>query len=113
MLVELNTSSGKALDPSVRARSPSEMNLPQENVVAKQEPDPSRLSELLSDVRKNLNRIHNVALDFTVHEASGKIIIKVTDASTGQVIREVPPSEVLDLAARLDEMLGLIFDQKG
>jgi uncharacterized FlaG/YvyC family protein len=41
------------------------------------------------------------------------MMVKVMDGSTGQTIREIPPTEVLNLAARLDEMIGLIFDQKG
>jgi len=48
-----------------------------------------------------------------VHQASGVVMVTVTDESTGEVIREIPPSEVLDLAARLEEMVGLLFDQKG
>jgi flagellar protein FlaG len=54
-----------------------------------------------------------VDLQFSVHEASGEIMVTVRDESSGEVIREIPPSEMLDLAARLGEMVGLLFDQTG
>ncbi len=113
MLVEPINISGKGQAPPAQARLPAEGEAPPEDVKVTGEPDPSRLAELASDVQKNLNMIHDVDLQFTVHEASGKMMVKVMDGSTGEVIREIPPSEVLNLAARLDEMIGLIFDQKG
>lgn len=62
---------------------------------------------------QKLKMIHNVDLHFSVHEGSGQILVKVMNAGTDEVIREIPPSEMLDLAARLDEMIGLIFDRVG
>jgi flagellar protein FlaG len=73
----------------------------------------SELLEAASDVQRNLNMIHNVDLSFKVHSDSGRIMVTVKDERTGDVIREIPPAGVLDLAARLEEMIGLIFDEKG
>lgn len=73
----------------------------------------SQMKGLVADVQQNLKMVHNVDLQFSVHEASGKIMVTVTDKDTGKVIREIPPSEILNLAAKFDEMIGLIFDQKG
>lgn len=102
--------------PPAKARSPTQKEPAlevKENVKAEKKPDSSRLMELLDDVQKELKVVHNVDLQFTVHKATGRIMVTVRDESTGKVIREVPPSEILNLAARLDEMVGLIFDQKG
>jgi uncharacterized FlaG/YvyC family protein len=80
---------------------------------AQDEPDLSGMTQTVTDIQENLNVIHNVDLKFTVHEDSGRIMITVQDQSTGEVIREIPPSAILNLAARLDEMVGLLFDQTG
>jgi len=60
-----------------------------------------------------ITMIHNVEFQFSIHEGSGQVLVKVMDAGSGEVIREIPPSEMLNLAARLDEMIGLLFDQVG
>ena len=52
-------------------------------------------------------------LRFSVHEASGKFMVTVIDESSGEIIRELPSSEILDIAAKVENMMGLIFDQKG
>jgi len=64
-------------------------------------------------VQKNVNIIHNVDLQFSVNKDSGRIMVTVTDKDTGEVIREIPPSEIVKFAEKFDEMVGMIFDQKG
>ena len=113
MLVEPSNIAGKGPAPPAQARPPAVREAPREDVKEEKEVDPSRLTKLAGGVQKKLNRIHDVDLKFMVHEASGKMMVKVTDGSTGQTIREIPPSELLNLAVRLDEMIGLIFDQEG
>lgn len=71
------------------------------------------VKEIADNLQSSLNMIHNVDLQFSVHEGSGRIMVTVKDATTGQVIREVPPSDILNLASKLDEMIGLIFDERG
>ncbi|MBN1904137.1 MAG: flagellar protein FlaG [Deltaproteobacteria bacterium] len=51
-------------------------------------------------------------LKIKVDENTGRIIVKVTSKETGKVIREIPPDELLDLAARIEEMTGILFDEK-
>jgi len=102
--------------PPTQARSPTQKEPAlevKENVKAEKEPDSSCLTELLDDVQKELNKIPNVDLHFSLHNASGKIMVTVTDHSTGEILRELPSSKILDMAARVEIMLGLIFDQKG
>lgn len=102
--------------PPAQARSPTLKRRAlegKEGVRAGKGTDSSRLMELLEDVEKDLKTAHNVKLRFSVHEASDRIMVTVIDESTGEVIREIPSSEVLNLSARLEEMVGLIFDQKG
>ena len=39
-------------------------------------------------------------------------MVKVIDAETNEVIREIPPEKILDLVATIWEMMGLIIDEK-
>ncbi len=116
MLTEPITISVNNLSAPVLAQSLAQREIPQkgrEVVKAGKGPDLSLMTGLVADVQKNLSMIHNVDLQFSVHEASGEIMVTVMEESTGEVIREVPPSEILELAAKIEEMVGLIFDQRG
>ncbi len=56
--------------------------------------------------------LRDVNLNFSVNQSSGQIVISVVDKDTGEVIREIPPEVLQDLATRFQESVGLIFDHK-
>lgn len=49
-------------------------------------------------------------LDVSVDPKDG-LVIRVVDGS-GNVIRQIPPDELVALARKMDEMIGLLFDRK-
>jgi flagellar protein FlaG len=110
------TASVKSQAPAVQESLPEEQATKQKDKEVQQSVkrlDLPELEELASDVLKNLNIMHNVNFQFSVHKASGKMMVTVVDESSGKVIREIPSQEILELAAKMDEMVGMIFDKKG
>ena len=105
MYIEPTNISQKNSAPGTQKR------LPADNAVKKpvKEPDSQQIKAQLQDVQ---NKLNNVDLHFSVHQSSGTIMVTVTEKASGKVIREIPSSETLHLAAKLDEMVGMIFDQK-
>ncbi len=67
---------------------------------------------LLNQIQQNINIIHDVSLQFSMHEATGRTMVNVTEQETGELIRQIPPEQVLDLAAKIDDMIGILFDKK-
>ena len=49
---------------------------------------------------------------FSVDEDSGRNVVKVTNKETGELVRQIPSEEVLQLATRLSEATGLLVDTK-
>jgi flagellar protein FlaG len=116
MLVEPVAASGKGLAPLVQARVPAGNENARKggsSVKAETQPDFSDITGVIVDVQQNLDIISNLELQFSVHGASGTVMVTVRDEASGEVIREIPTKEALDLAAKLDAMVGLIFDQNG
>lgn len=54
-------------------------------------------------------------LEFSVDDESGKTIIKVVDAETGETIRDIPPEEILNMQKHLREISEQLFigDESG
>jgi flagellar protein FlaG len=52
------------------------------------------------------------SFEFSIHEATKEIMVKVMDKDIGEVIRELPPEKVLDMVAKLWEMAGIIVDER-
>ncbi len=51
-------------------------------------------------------------LAFTVDEDTGDTVINIIDNSTGDVIRQIPPDEVLQLKKSVGALQGLLVDKK-
>lgn len=48
-------------------------------------------------------------IQFQLDDDSGRMVVKVTEASTGDVIRQMPSEEALRLAENLAEMSSVLF----
>ncbi len=58
-----------------------------------------------------LASIMNHRLSFSVDQETHDIIVKVVDADTDKVIRELPPAELQKLHKSIKEALGLLIDK--
>ena len=54
----------------------------------------------------------NSSLKFSVDEDSGQMVVKVIDNATQEVIKQVPSKEILEMAKALNNLKGLLVQQK-
>lgn len=53
-----------------------------------------------------------VRLEFSFHEPTKRMVVKVIDQETGKVLRQIPPEKVLETMQRIMEFIGLLLDEK-
>ncbi|QCT04566.1 flagellar protein FlaG [Paenibacillus algicola] len=72
------------------------------------------MDEAIQQLQKAIDAIQGPqkTLEFSIHEKTNTVMIKVLNKETGDLIREVPPEKILDLAARMMEITGFIIDEK-
>jgi len=51
--------------------------------------------------------------EFKVHERTGRIMVKLIDKETDEVIKEIPPEKILDLVASIWDLVGILVDERG
>lgn len=79
---------------------------------SKREDEQPKVSEaFLANLEQDLKMIHDVGLKFSLHEGTGRTMVTIVNKDTDKIIREIPSKEVLNLAAKLGEMIGIIFDE--
>jgi flagellar protein FlaG len=64
------------------------------------------------DKLKKAGDIFNRRLEFKVDEDTHRIVVKVIDTETDKVIKEIPPEQIIELAAKIQEMVGLLVDEE-
>ncbi|MBD3184883.1 flagellar biosynthesis protein FlaG [Candidatus Poribacteria bacterium] len=56
--------------------------------------------------------LSNSRISFSEDQDTGATVIKIIDNKTDEVIKQIPPEEILKLRKRIGEMLGLLLDKK-
>ena len=50
---------------------------------------------------------------FGIHEGTNRIMIKIVDKESKEVLKEFPPEKTLDMITMVWEMAGILIDEKG
>ncbi len=70
-----------------------------------------QLKKAIAEMNRKINNSNEEAV-FGVHEDTNRIMIKIMDKETKEVIKEFPPEKTLDMIARIWEMAGILVDEK-
>lgn len=73
--------------------------------------DRSELDKAVKEIQ-NFIKDTNTSLDFHVDKDTDKLVVKVVDTSTKEVIKQIPSEDMLALAKALDKLKGLLVSQK-
>ncbi|TCK93392.1 flagellar protein FlaG [Natranaerovirga hydrolytica] len=57
-------------------------------------------------------RTYDRRLEFSIHEETKEIMVKVIDTADDTVIREIPSEKILDMIAKMVEMAGILVDER-
>ena len=74
--------------------------------------DRKQLEQAIRDMEEIINVTEPPQLKFSIDEDTNKTIVRVTDASTGELIRQLPSEEALAIARSLDKLQGLFVKQQ-
>jgi flagellar protein FlaG len=63
--------------------------------------------DTLNSAAKSINK----RVSFLYHEKTNRVIMKITDTKTNEIIREIPPKEMIRLLEHIHEMIGMFVDE--
>ena len=79
------------------------------NLSAQEEAD--EIETAVDELNKKLEN-NQLAVAFGVDEGSGRIVVQIKDAKSGELIRQVPSDESLQFAHNAQKGVGLLVDSK-
>ena len=48
----------------------------------------------------------------SVDDDTGLVVVRITDTETGDIIKQVPPEQVLEASVSLDKIIGLLVNDQ-
>lgn len=77
------------------------------------EKENQKVREIAEKLNKELEMV-DTSIEFKVHETSGiglnKVSIKVVEKESEKVIVEIPSEEAIEMAEKMEEITGMLFD---
>ena len=70
-----------------------------------------RLKEISASLNEDMN-IRSKSLKFSVDESTNRMLVKVIDKESGEIIRQIPSETILKVAHSLEALKGILFDDK-
>ena len=68
-------------------------------------------SELVAEIKQFLEDF-KIGLNFQIHEKTGDLVVQVFNQESGEVIRQIPPEDLVKLHEKLVELRGVLFEEK-
>lgn len=86
----------------------------QQDIVGKEKKEENESRRIKSAVdHANTTMKHaKTKCEFSYHEETKRVSIKVIDEDTEEVIKEIPPEETLEMIAKMWELAGILVDEK-
>ena len=72
--------------------------------------DNERIKKAVAEMNKRA--MSNTEVRYEIHDKTKNIMIKIVDKDTKKVVKEYPPEETLDIAAKVLELAGMVVDEK-
>lgn len=98
-------------EPAVAARPPIQVPTTVAPAVQAPAPAAAELSEVVDRARAAVRDVAS-NLEFSVDGDTGKTVVRVVDASTQELIRQIPSEEMLSIARHMDRLEGLLIKSK-
>jgi len=90
------------------AVKPSEFTA--ENKISDDRADKLSVNEAVKNINAALTALRRDERQFTVDDDLGRLVVKIVNADTKELIRQIPTEEALALSKKMQEMIGLLFD---
>lgn len=73
------------------------------------QPSEATINDAVSSANRRMERTR---CEYSYHKEINRVSIKVFDADTNEVIREIPPEKSLDMLQKMWEMAGILVDER-
>lgn len=89
----------------------SQQNQQSEGIQKNEKVDLESFQGLLKNVNEEM-KPYDTQLEFSVHEKTKQVMIKVVNTATNETVREIPSEKLMDIMANLLEVAGILVDVK-
>ena len=103
----------KVLENNLQEKGPKEQVLNQQEIQkVKYDLKRDELQRAIDQTNQMIFKDDN-RFEFKIHERTGRIMVKLINNETDEIVKEIPPEKILDLVASIWDLVGILVDERG
>ncbi|MBC8588318.1 flagellar protein FlaG [Paratissierella segnis] len=103
----------KVLENNLQGKGPKEQVLNQQEIQkVKYDLQRDELQRAIEQTNQMIFKDDN-RFEFKIHERTGRIMVKLVNNETNEIVKEIPPEKILDLVASIWDLVGILVDERG
>lgn len=110
-IMPADTFAGQKLERG-REEMPQKVVEKKGNVSSAREEIPREEVEKATEKLNRLMGLIEKKMKFEVHDKTQRIMVKIIDEESGEVLSEIPPKKILDMLSSFMEFAGLLVDER-
>jgi flagellar protein FlaG len=112
MVTEISSVTAATVAISIKEKDTLESipTIPVSNNTAMKKPKQDQVEGMVHELNKSMQEI-GTHVSFSVDHDTKRTIIKVIDTTTKEVVRQIPPENMLRVSENIKKLLGLMVDQ--
>ncbi|GAA0368145.1 flagellar protein FlaG [Bacillus horti] len=106
--------SGEASSPRVPLNKTAQSQIRGDKSI-QQDQSQAQLPQNIGEMIKGANHFFkstNTHVQFHLHEGLNTYYVEIRNSETNEVIKEVPPKKFLDIVEKLQELAGILIDER-
>lgn len=105
--------SDKSLDNNLREKKSNYVQWEEDRRQEKSyEPEKDYLEKAVEETNQMIFK-DDRRFEFRIHEGTKRIMVKLIDNETDEIVKEIPPEKILDLVASIWDLVGILVDERG
>lgn len=72
----------------------------------------ARTEALVKELNSALEKVDG-DYSVSVDNDTGMVVVRITDVETGEIVKQVPPQQVLDVSMSVEKIIGLLVNDQG
>ena len=95
-----------------QSAAPAPAPAPASAPVAEREVGAVKTEALVKELNSALEKVDG-DYSVSVDNDTGMVVVRITDVETGEIVKQVPPQQVLDVSMSVEKIIGLLVNDQG
>ena len=79
--------------------------------VRESKPEADQVAALAEELNQSFKQIEG-NFSVSVDDATGMVVVRITDAETGEIVKQIPPQQLLDASVSVEKIIGLLVNDQ-